>query len=290
MKLKRAVVSVSDKLGVIELARALRASSQRRKRFVIYSTGGTMRVLEDGKVEVSDIGAIRRQSLRVFAKSILADAAVTSPSGSVLPNAQATMTGDRMDRRLAQVCGEILGGRIESLWGEVHAGIMADYSNPEHRVSLEMLGIAPVSLVVCNLYDILVEINRPGSTPESICELIDVDGLTLLEDAAKNGLDVLTDPREYSYYLEWRAEGMPAEDEVKAVMWAKAHNAISHHTGVAAAWRGNLLVPTRMTPMTLGLPKQMAAGFDVLASSNPFSHGNIGPKRHEAPSTVATVG
>ena len=50
MKIKRALVSVSDKEGVVEFARKLR-----RMGVEILSTGGTARVLREGGIPVTDI-------------------------------------------------------------------------------------------------------------------------------------------------------------------------------------------------------------------------------------------
>ena len=52
-----------------------------------------------------------------------------------------------------QVTGfpEILGGRVKTLHPAVHGGILARRT-PEHLAELAAHGIAPVDLVVCNLY------------------------------------------------------------------------------------------------------------------------------------------
>src|SRR5512135_1436155 len=47
---------------------------------------------------------------------------------------------------------ECLDGRVKTLHPGVHAGLLADLSNPRHRAQLEDLGIAPFGLLVSNLY------------------------------------------------------------------------------------------------------------------------------------------
>ena len=59
--------------------------------------------------------------------------------------------------------------------------------------------IAPIDLVVCNLYPFEDTVARPESTHEDIVENIDIGGPTLVRAAAKNYHDVavVTDPAQY---------------------------------------------------------------------------------------------
>ncbi|MHB1907131.1 MAG: bifunctional phosphoribosylaminoimidazolecarboxamide formyltransferase/IMP cyclohydrolase, partial [Acidimicrobiales bacterium] len=85
---------------------------------------------------------------------------------------------------------EMLDGRVKTLHPRIHAGILADLARPEHRAQLEAHSIAPIDLVVVNLY--------PFATDPSI-ELIDVGGPTMVRAAAKNHahVTVVTDPGQY---------------------------------------------------------------------------------------------
>ena len=80
---------------------------------------------------------------------------------------------------VAQVTGapEMLGGRVKTLHPAIHGGILADRSNPGHMADLESRGIAPIDLVVGNLYPFTSD---PG------IELIDIGGPTMVRAAAKN--------------------------------------------------------------------------------------------------------
>ena len=59
---------------------------------------------------------------------------------------------------VAQVTGapEMLGGRVKTLHPAIHSGILADRSDPDHMADLESRGIAPIDLVVGNLYPCLL--------------------------------------------------------------------------------------------------------------------------------------
>ncbi len=100
---------------------------------------------------------------------------------------------------------EMLGGRVKTLHPRIHAGILADRSDPGHVADLEAQGIEPIGLVVCNLY--------PFRSNPSI-ELIDVGGPTMVRAAAKNWAHVgsVVDPGDYPAVLsELREQGALSE-------------------------------------------------------------------------------
>jgi phosphoribosylaminoimidazolecarboxamide formyltransferase/IMP cyclohydrolase len=88
----------------------------------------------------------------------------------------------------------ILGHRVVTLHPAVHAGLLADLSEPEHVRELGELGIEPISLAVVNLY--------PFSESPGI-ELIDVGGPAMVRAAAKNHahVAVVVDPGQYAAVL-----------------------------------------------------------------------------------------
>jgi phosphoribosylaminoimidazolecarboxamide formyltransferase / IMP cyclohydrolase len=90
---------------------------------------------------------------------------------------------------------EMLGGRVKTLHPRLHAGILADLTNPEHLADLARADIDPIGLVVCNLY--------PFRSQPSV-EMIDIGGVTLLRGAAKNWgrVGVVVDPADYPAVLE----------------------------------------------------------------------------------------
>src|SRR4029078_5621772 len=99
---------------------------------------------------------------------------------------------------IAEVTGfpEILDGRVKTLHPRVHAGILAVRDNAEHQATLTQQNIAPIDLVVCNLYPFEPPAPRPGSTHADIVENIDVGGPSMVRAASKNYQDVaiVTEP------------------------------------------------------------------------------------------------
>ncbi len=84
----------------------------------------------------------------------------------------------------------MLGHRVVTLHPKVHGGILADRNNPEHQADLQTHDIAPIDLVVVNLY--------PFSSQREI-EMIDIGGPTMVRAAAKNHefVGVVVDPTDY---------------------------------------------------------------------------------------------
>ncbi len=125
---------------------------------------------------------------------------------------------------------EILGGRVKTLHPVIHGGILAKRDQPEHMSQLDALGIAPIDLVVCNLYPFVETISQPGVTLEQALEQIDIGGITLLRAAAKNFLHVtvVTRPQDYErVLLQLQEQGaVPLEMRQQLAVDAFQHTAL----------------------------------------------------------------
>lgn len=108
-------------------------------------------------------------------------------------------------REIADYTGfpEILGGRVKSLHPKIHAGILFRRDTQADCETIEKLGIAPIDLVVVNLYPFEKVTSQNVTLAEAI-ENIDVGGPTMIRAAAKNynSVGVLTDPEDYKSVLE----------------------------------------------------------------------------------------
>ena len=71
----------------------------------------------------------------------------------------------------------ILGHRVVTLHPRIHGGILADPTDPSHAADMDAHGIAPIDLVIVNLY--------PFTTNPGV-ELIDIGGPAMVRAAAKN--------------------------------------------------------------------------------------------------------
>ncbi len=150
IRVRRALLSVSDKTGLVELARALD-----RHGVALLSTGGTARALREAGLAVTDVS-------------------------------EATGFPEMMD------------GRVKTLHPVVHGGLLGR-AGLDEAVMAEH-GIAPIDLLVLNLYPFEKVSADPSSSLEEIVENIDIGGPAMLRSAAKNfaRVAVATDPAQYA--------------------------------------------------------------------------------------------
>jgi phosphoribosylaminoimidazolecarboxamide formyltransferase/IMP cyclohydrolase len=156
---RRALLSVSDKAGLVDLARGLVG-----RGFELVSTGGTARALREAGMPVTDVAAV---------------------------------TG----------FPEMLDGRVKTLHPRIHAGILADGRNPDHRRQLAVAAIEPFELVVVNLYPFGPAAERAARHEldlDGLVEEIDIGGPSMVRAAAKNARNVaiVTSPARYPAILE----------------------------------------------------------------------------------------
>jgi phosphoribosylaminoimidazolecarboxamide formyltransferase/IMP cyclohydrolase len=95
---------------------------------------------------------------------------------------------------------EMLGGRVKTLHPKVHGGLLFRRHHPEDQKQAADHGIAPIDLVVVNLYPFEATAAKPSLTAEELIENIDIGGPTMLRSAAKNfeSVTVVTDPADYA--------------------------------------------------------------------------------------------
>jgi phosphoribosylaminoimidazolecarboxamide formyltransferase/IMP cyclohydrolase len=201
----RALLSVYDKSGVIELARSLHELGVE-----LISTGNT--------------------------KRLLAEAGLPA-------------------RAVSEVTGfpEILDGRVKTLHPAIHAGLLARRDLPAHLAQLAEHGLAPIDLLVVNLYPFRQTVARPGVTLDEAIEQIDIGGVALLRAAAKNHAHVLplVDPADYPAALAGLREGyVPADLRRRLAAKTFAHTA-SYDAAIAAYLAEEDLPET----LTLSWPK-----------------------------------
>ena len=104
-------------------------------------------------------------------------------------------------RDISELTGfpEMLDGRVKTLHPKVHGGILHIRSNAEHRAAVAQHGIAPIDMVVVNLYAFEKTASKPGVRFDEIIENIDIGGPSMVRSAAKNFRDVVivTSPTDY---------------------------------------------------------------------------------------------
>src|SRR5438046_9712691 len=110
----------------------------------------------------------------------------------------------------------MLGGRVQTLHLKVHGGLLFRSKHTDDRKQAEQHGIAPIDLVVVNLYPFEATAAKTRLTAEELIENIDIGGPTMLRSAAKNfeSVTVGCDPADY----ELGASGLERSRTVRTTL------------------------------------------------------------------------
>jgi phosphoribosylaminoimidazolecarboxamide formyltransferase/IMP cyclohydrolase len=119
---------------------------------------------------------------------------------------------------------EILDGRVKTLHPAIHGGILARRDDPSHLSQLSEQKIAPIDMVVVNLYPFEETVAARGADQAAVTEMIDIGGPSMIRSAAKNHRDVvvITDPDEYGPVVEEIRSSGTLRDETRRRLAARA--------------------------------------------------------------------
>ena len=173
---------------------------------------------------------------------------------------------------------EILDGRVKTLHPIIHAGILAKRDLNTHMEELLSQNIAPIDIVVVNLYPFGETINKPNVTFEEALENIDIGGPAMTRAAAKNFQDevIIVDPSDYIEIGNLlAAEGDPQEFRRRLAAKAFQHIAV-YDTVISAYLRGN---DSSSKDKSSFFPEELTFGWNRVAipryGENPHQAGGI---------------
>ncbi len=143
-------------------------------------------------------------------------------------------------REISDLTGfpEFLDGRVKTLHPKVHGGLLAIRGNPEHEAAMLAHGIAPIDLLVVNLYPFEAAIGSGASFAECI-ENIDIGGPAMIRAAAKNFADVavVVDPGDYAQILaELNAHGGSTTKKLRQELAQKAFARTAVYDAAISNW------------------------------------------------------
>lgn len=211
---RRALLSVSDKAGILEFAQAL---SQRGVE--LLSTGGTARLLAEAGLPVTEVS---------------------------------DYTG----------FPEMMDGRVKTLHPKVHGGILGRRGQDDAIMAQH--NIAPIDMVVVNLYPFARTVAQEGCTLADAVENIDIGGPTMVRSAAKNHNDVaiVVNSGDYPAIIaEMDAGKKTLSQATRFNLAIKAFEHTAAYDSMIANWFGSLVpayhgntdAPAGRFPRTLNL-------------------------------------
>ena len=205
-RVTRALISVSDKTGLIDFGRALH-----ERGIELVSTGGTSRAIAEAGLPVRDV---------------------------------ADLTG----------IPEMMDGRVKTLHPKVHGGLLAIRENPEHEAAMLAHGIAPIDLLVVNLYPFEATV-AAGAGYEDCVENIDIGGPAMIRGAAKNHADVavVVDVADYALILDALTQNDGATDlALRQKLAQKAYARTAAYDAAISNWLAATLGETSPDYRALG--------------------------------------
>lgn len=159
---------------------------------------------------------------------------------------------------VADVTGfpEILDGRVKTLHPAVHGGILARRDDEAQLAELAEHQIAPIDIVVCNLYPFARVSADPHAALETVVEQIDIGGVTLLRAAAKNFayVTVVARPDDYPAVLyELEAGGSTSMDTRRRLAILAFQHTAFYDTAIAEYLRRDTAEEVMPDEFTIGL-------------------------------------
>ena len=150
LKIKNALVSVSDKENIISLLRIFK-----KYNIKVISSGGTFKYIKKLGYDCTELSKY---------------------------------TGFK----------EMLDGRVKTLHPKIHAGILHDRQNKNHKNQMSKNKFPPIDLIVVNFYPFQKVVTESRNS-EKIVENIDIGGPTMVRAAAKNfkNVTIITNKNDY---------------------------------------------------------------------------------------------
>jgi phosphoribosylaminoimidazolecarboxamide formyltransferase/IMP cyclohydrolase len=164
---------------------------------------------------------------------------------------------------------EMLDGRVKTLHPAIAGGILAMRGNPAHMAAIQAHGIAPIDMVVVNLYRFEEVAAKAGAPLEELIENIDIGGPTMLRAAAKNYQDVavVTAPEDYASVIEeMRASGGAVSLDTK---WRLARKVFRTTAAYDSAISARLEQVVADGPLSLDLAIRAPKLMDLRYGENP---------------------
>jgi phosphoribosylaminoimidazolecarboxamide formyltransferase / IMP cyclohydrolase len=172
-----------------------------------------------------------------FAAALVARGVTLISTGG---SAQALAAAGLPVTEVATVTGfpEMLDGRVKTLHPAIHAGLLARRDRPDDLAALTDRGIAPIDLVLCNLYPFSQTV-ASGATAADCIDNIDVGGVALIRAAAKNhaAVTVVIDRDDYEPVLaEIAARDGAIAGAMRRALARKAYELTSAYDAAIAEW------------------------------------------------------
>ena len=239
---RRALISVSDKTGIVEFAKALHEMG-----VDILSTGGTAKLLIENFVPVTEVSR---------------------------------HTG----------FPEIMNGRVKTLHPKIHGGILGRRGIDDGVMKAN--DIAPIDLIVVNLYPFEATVADPECSQEDAIENIDIGGPAMVRAAAKNHafVSIVVDPADYQRVVDQiNRKAGSVDDDTRFDLAVKAFEHTANYDGAIANYLGRINRDggNKAFPRTINL--QFHKTQEMRYGENPHQSAAFYTEKNPSEASVATA-
>jgi len=239
---RRALISVSDKNGVVDFARALHEQGVE-----ILSTGGTAKLLIDNFIPVMEVSK---------------------------------HTG----------FPEIMDGRVKTLHPKIHGGILARRGIDDGVMKDN--DIAPIDLVVVNLYPFEATVARENCSLDDAIENIDIGGPAMVRATAKNHayVSIIVDPEDYHRVLQELTDNNGlVSDATRFDLAVKAFEHTSNYDGMIANYLGRVRADGSMDELPRTINLQFKKAQEMRYGENPHQKAAFYTEKNPTEASIATA-
>ena len=239
---RRALISVSDKNGIIEFAQSLHSQGVE-----ILSTGGTAKLLIENMIPCLEVSK---------------------------------HTG----------FPEIMDGRVKTLHPKIHGGILGRRGIDDGVMKDN--DIAPIDLVVVNLYPFEETVAKEDCSLDDAIENIDIGGPAMVRATAKNHafVSIIVDPVDYSRVLEElnSNEGI-VSDATRFDLAVKAFEHTSNYDGMIANYLGRVKEDGSMDELPRTINLQFNKAQEMRYGENPHQQAAFYIEKNVSEASIATA-
>ncbi len=241
LPIRRALISVSDKTGILEFAKALHENGVE-----LLSTGGTARLLIDNFIPVKEVSK---------------------------------HTG----------FPEIMDGRVKTLHPKIHGGILGRRGIDDGVMKDN--DIAPIDLVVVNLYPFEATVAKDDCTLEDAIENIDIGGPAMVRATAKNHahVSIIVDPTDYDRVLEEINNNGNVSDATRFDLAVKAFEHTARYDGMIANYLGRIREDGGKDDLPRTINLQFKKAQAMRYGENPHQNAAFFVEHNVAEASIATA-
>ena len=240
MTIKRALISVSDKTGIVEFAKELANLGVE-----LLSTGGTYKLLKENQVPVVEVSE---------------------------------HTG----------FPEMMDGRVKTLHPKIHGGILARRGTDE--AVMQEHNIAPIDLVVVNLYPFAQTVAKPNCSLDDAIENIDIGGPTMVRAAAKNhaSVGIVVNASDYNSIIDELKTNQTLCHATRFDLAVKAFEHTAQYDGMIASYLGSRLQDNQVERFPRTFNTQLNKVQDLRYGENPHQAAAFYVEANATEASIAT--